>query len=235
MALRLTDILEPRVAESGLGKLMEDLELPLVEVLAELEWNGIRIDVDCLHSLSAKFADRIWDLQEAIYKAAGREFNVDSPVQLRKVLFDELKLPIFKRTQSGASTDQEVLEELADQHEVCGVVLEYRQLAKLKGTYSRALPQMINPQTGRIHASFNQTVAATGRLSSSDPNLQNIPIRSAEGQKIRQAFLPGDEGEVLLSADYSQIELRILAHFSGDATLRRAFAEDRDIHSVVGA
>lgn len=235
VALRLTDILEPRIDADGLKKLYEELELPLVDVLAELEWNGIRINVDLLHSLSKKFADRIWDLQDEIYKLAGHEFNIDSPVQLRKVLFDELKLPIVKRTQSGASTDQEVLEELADQHDVCQLVLEYRQLAKLKGTYVEALPTMINPQTKRIHASFNQTVAATGRLSSSDPNLQNIPIRSPEGQKIRQAFLPGEEGWVLLSADYSQIELRMLAHFSGDATLRRAFGDDLDIHAVVGA
>lgn len=235
VAWRVAEILEPRIEQDGLTKLLTETELPLVEVLAEMEANGIKIDVKRLKELSYEFADRIADLEESAHRAAGKEFNLDSPTQLRKILFDELKLPIVKRTKTGASTDQEVLEELADHHEICRLIIEYRQLAKLKGTYLDALPTMINPKTRRIHASFNQTVAATGRLSSSDPNLQNIPVRSAEGQKIRQAFLPGEPGQVLLSADYSQIELRMLAYFSGDESLTKAFENDLDIHAVVGA
>ncbi|MBY0588054.1 DNA polymerase I [bacterium] len=235
VAWRVAEILRPRIEKDALGKLLDDVEIPLVEVLAEMEATGIRIDVKRLKELSYDFADRIADIEEAAHRTAGKEFNLDSPTQLRRILFDELKLPVIKRTKTGPSTDQEVLEELSNQHEICQQIMEYRQLAKLKGTYLDALPTMINPQTGRIHASFNQTVAATGRLSSSDPNLQNIPVRSAEGQKIRQAFLPGAPGEVLLSADYSQIELRMLAYFSGDESLTRAFEEDQDIHTAVGA
>lgn len=235
VALRVADLLAPRIHEDGLDQLLRDVELPLVEVLAEMEWNGIRVDVDRLRALGKELSERIWDLKDAVCTAAGQDFNVDSPKQLAKVLFEDLGLPVIKRTQTGPSTDQEVLEELADRHEVCALVVEYRQLAKLKGTYLDALPELINPETGRIHASFNQTVAATGRLSSSDPNLQNIPIRTATGQKIRQTFLPRTDAELLLSADYSQIELRMLAHFSDDPGLKRAFAEDRDIHAVVAA
>jgi DNA polymerase-1 len=235
VAWRVADILAPRIEKDGLDKLMYSVELPLVEVLAQMESVGIRVDVKRLKELSYEFADRIADIEEQAHRTAGKQFNLDSPTQLRKILFDELKLPIVKRTKTGASTDQEVLEELADQHEICRQIIEYRQLAKLKGTYLDALPTMINPATGRVHASFNQTVAATGRLSSSDPNLQNIPVRSAEGQKIRQAFLPGKPGQVLVSADYSQIELRMLAFFSNDESLTRAFEEDQDIHAAVGA
>src|SRR5262249_42839900 len=170
-----------------------------------------------------------------IYALAGHEFNIASPKQLRTVLFDELKLPAQRKTgvTGEASTDQETLEKLAELgHALPKKILEHRQIAKLKGTYVDALPDLINPATGRIHASFNQTVAATGRLSSSDPNLQNIPVRSEQGRQIRQAFLPAD-GWLLLTADYSQIELRLLAHFCGDSELCKAFAEDRDIHSLV--
>jgi DNA polymerase-1 len=234
-ALRLTEILAPRLQTDGVEKLFEELELPLVEVLVDMESAGIRIDVPRLDALSDELGERLDEVKASVYKSAGHPFNVDSPAQVRKVLFEELNLPVMKRTPSGASTDQEVLEELSDRHEVCAMLLEYRQLAKLKGTYLDALPTMINKRTGRVHASFNQTVAATGRLSSSDPNLQNIPIRTAEGQKIRAAFLPGRPTQVLLSADYSQIELRMLAYYSGDQTLCRAFAEDQDIHAVVGA
>lgn len=235
VTLRLAKVLEPRIKSEGLDQLLGELELPLVEVLADMEHHGVRVDVARLRSLSAELRERVYDLQDEIHRLAGREFNIDSPKQLSKILFDELKLPVIKRTKSGASTDQEVLEELADRHEICAQIVEYRQLTKLKGTYLDALPELINPATGRIHASFNQTVAATGRLSSSDPNLQNIPIRTPIGQKVRQAFLPGSEDQVLLSADYSQIELRILASFSGDETLTQAFVDDRDIHAVVGA
>lgn len=235
VALRLTHILEPRIKNAQLDKLAQELEFPLIEVLAEMEYHGIRVDPKRLKEMSADFADRLERIEIEAHQLAGHEFNLDSPTQLRKVLFDELKLPVIKRTPSGPSTDQEVLEELADRHPLCEKMLQHRQFSKLKGTYLDALPQMISPKTGRIHASFSQVVAATGRLSSSDPNLQNIPVRSEEGRQIRQAFLPRAEGMVLLSADYSQIELRLLAHYSGDDNLCRAFAEDKDIHAAVAA
>ena len=166
---------------------------------------------------------------------AGHEFNIDSPIQLRKVLFEEQMLPPRRKTRTGASTDQDVLEELALIHPLPAKIIEHRQLSKLKGTYLDTLPLLIHPETGRIHCSFNQVVAATGRLSSSDPNLQNIPIRTPEGRKIRRAFVPGEPGWKLICADYSQIELRVLAHFSGDTALTAAFAQGIDIHTAVAA
>lgn len=235
VALRLTNILEPKVKEAGLDSLMTDLEVPLIDVLAEMEYNGIRVDTEKLAALSTDFAERLDLIRAEAYAAAGREFNLDSPTQLRAILFDELNLPVIKRTKTGPSTDEEVLDELADHHPLCALLKLHRSLAKLKGTYVDSLPTLICAKTGRIHTSFNQTVAATGRLSSSEPNLQNIPIRTDEGQKIRAAFLPGADGQVLLCADYSQIELRFLAHFSGDANLKRAFEEGIDIHSAVAA
>ena len=174
-------------------------------------------------------------LEREIFELAGREFNIDSPMQLGELLFDELKLPVVKRTKTGPSTDADVLEELALLHPLPAKIIEYRQNAKLKSTYVDALPELIHPATGRVHTSFKQDVAATGRLSSHDPNLQNIPIRTEQGRAIRSAFLPGPPGWLLLTADYSQIELRVLAHFSGDATLRQAFADDRDIHAQVAS
>jgi DNA polymerase-1 len=216
------------------------VEVPLIEVLAELEYNGIRLDIPFLRRLSVDMGQELAAIEKAIYELAGHPFNIGSLVQLRKVLFEELKLPVQGRTgiTGAASTDQETLEKLAAlEHpgsELPRKILQYRRIAKLKSTYVDALPEMVNPHTGRIHASFNQTVAATGRLSASDPNLQNIPVRREEGQQIRQAFLPA-EGWQLLTADYSQIELRLLAHFCGDAELRRAFAEDRDIHATVAS
>jgi DNA polymerase-1 len=210
-------------------------------VLAELEFNGIRLDIPLLKRLGEQMAQEMRDIEQDIYRLAGREFNIASLKQLRQVLFDELKLPVQRKTgiTSEASTDQATLERLAalknhPGHELPKKILEHRQLAKLKGTYVDALPELVNPATGRIHASFNQTVAATGRLSSSDPNLQNIPVRREQGQQIRQAFLP-ELGWTLLTADYSQIELRLLAHFCGDPGLRQAFAEDHDIHAAVAA
>ena len=182
-------------------------------------------------------AEQLAGIEQEIYRLAGREFNIASPKQLRQVLFDEMKLPTQRKTgiTGEASTDQETLERLAALgHELPRKIVEHRQIAKLKGTYVDALPALVNPATGRVHASFNQTVASTGRLSSSDPNLQNIPIRTEQGQQIRQAFLP-EEGWLLLTADYSQVELRLLAHFTGDENLRRAFAEDQDIHAVVAS
>ncbi|MHB1425199.1 MAG: DNA polymerase I, partial [Gemmataceae bacterium] len=223
-----------------LRKLYDEVEIPLIEVLAELEYNGIRLDIPLLRRLRAEMGQQLAAIEKEIYDLAGHEFNIGSLVQLRKILFEELKLPIQGRTgiTGAASTDQESLEKLAalDRPDAAlpRKILQHRRIAKLKSTYVDALPEMVNPNTGRVHTAFNQTVAATGRLSSSDPNLQNIPVRREEGQQIRQAFLPA-EGWLLLTADYSQIELRLLAHFCGDDELRRAFAEERDIHSTVAA
>jgi DNA polymerase-1 len=238
VALRLAGILEPQLKAAGLDALYRDLEVPLIEVLAELEYNGIRLDIPMLKRVGEDMARQLAGIEEEIYAAAGHPFNIASPKQLREVLFDEQRLPIKRKTgiKGDASTDQETLEELAAEGKspIPRLILQHRQIAKLKGTYVDALPEVVNPRTGRVHASFNQVVAATGRLSSSDPNLQNIPIRRELGRQIRAAFLP-EEGWTLLTADYSQIELRLLAHFCGDADLRRAFAEDRDIHAAVAA
>lgn len=236
-AWRLCGLLESQLSQQGLEKLYRDLEIPLIEVLAELEFNGVRLDVPFLERLSGEMARQLSTIEDEIYKLAGRTFNIASPKQLREILFDELKLPTQRRTgiTGEASTGQETLERLAALgHALPTKILEHRQIAKLKGTYVDALPALVNPATRRVHASFNQTVAATGRLSSSDPNLQNIPVRTEQGRQIRQAFLP-EPGWRLLTADYSQIELRMLAHFCGDLELRRAFAEDRDIHARVAS
>ncbi|MHB1036685.1 MAG: DNA polymerase I [Pirellulales bacterium] len=235
VAWRLRPILARELAFSSLEELFRSLELPLIDVLVEMESNGIKVDVGRLKELSDEFGARILALEQEIYDLAGHPFNIASPKQLQEVLFDQQKLPISKKTKTGASTDVEVLEELALQHPLPAKIIEYRQYAKLKGTYVDALPAMVHPKTGRVHASFNQVVTATGRLSSSDPNLQNIPIRSESGRAIRSAFLPGHEGWRLLAADYSQIELRVLAHFSGDETLLDAFAGGRDIHAEVAS
>src|SRR5262249_13024 len=220
----------------GLAKLYQDLEIPLIEVLTELEYNGVRLDVPLLKRMSAEMAQQLEEIEREIYELAGHPFNIASLAQLRQVLFDDLNLPVQRKTgiTGAASTDQETLEKLAPLHPLPRKIVEHRAIAKLKGTYVDALPELVNPDDGRVHASFNQTVAATGRLSSSDPNLQNIPIRSELGGQIRQAFIP-EKGWTLLTADYSQVELRLLAHFSGDEELRRAFAEGRDIHTAVAA
>ncbi len=233
--LRLYGLLKKRLDEEGLADLFANVEMPLIEVLAEIEFNGIKVDVKRLGQLGKKFGDRIESLREEIFALAGEPFNIDSPKQLAEVLFDRLDLPVIKKTKTGRSTDVEVLTELARSHELPAKVVEYRQYAKLKSTYVDALAGLAHPQTGRVHTSFQQDVAATGRLSSKDPNLQNIPIRTEAGREIRSAFLAGHDGWQLLTADYSQIELRVLAHFSGDEALRRAFAEDRDIHATVAA
>jgi DNA polymerase-1 len=232
---RLRPLLEKRLEEMQLGRLFREVEVPLIDVLAELEFNGMKVDPARLAELSRQYGERLVALEKQIYELAGREFNIGSPKQLQQVLFDEKKLPKLRKTKTGASTDADVLEELARSHPLPAKIIEYRQYAKLKGTYVDALPQLIHPATGRVHASFNQSVAATGRLSSSDPNLQNIPIRNETGREIRSAFLPGHEGWRLVAADYSQIELRVLAHFSQDATLRDAFARDEDIHARVAS
>jgi DNA polymerase-1 len=232
---RLKDRLEAELESKGLTALARDVEMPLVPVLAAMEETGIAVDTSVLTDIAANLGARLEKLQGEVYKAAGREFSINSPQQLATILFEELGLRPLKRTSKGTrpSTDADVLEELAAQHPLPRLVLGYRQLAKLKGTYVDALPQLVDPHTGRIHTSFNQTVTATGRLSSSDPNLQNIPIRTEEGRQVRRAFVPAQAGGLLLAADYSQIELRMLAHYSGDPALVRAFSEDRDIHTFV--
>ncbi len=231
VALRLAPILEKKVRGDGMGKLLDDVELPLLGVLMELERNGVGIDAAHFAALSREFGKRMSSAMKDVFRAAGEEFNVDSPKQLQRILFDKLKLNPGKRTKTGFSTDVSVLEKLASDHELPAKILEYRTLAKLKGTYIDALPALVNPETGRIHTSYNQAVAATGRLSSSDPNLQNIPVRTAEGRLIRKGFVPG-KGSVLIGADYSQIELRVLAHVSGDERLRQAFREGQDVHAA---
>ncbi len=232
---QLGEILSEQLAGSDLEPLFHQTEMPLVEVLAAMEAEGVKIDTDVLARMSNQLADRLAELTRQIHQAAGHEFNIDSTKQLAAVLFDELKLPVIKRTKTGLSTDAETLENLAWQHPVPKLVREYRELTKLKGTYVDTLPEMICERTGRIHASFHQTAAITGRLSSSDPNLQNIPIRTEIGRQIRRAFVPRDAEHVLLTADYSQIELRVLAHFCQDDALNSAFAEDRDIHRFVAS
>ncbi len=234
-AWRLDAILRPKVEEEGLWGLYADLERPLIQVLAEMEAVGVKVDVDQLRRLSQEFAERLESIKKEIHELAGREFNIGSSQQLRKILFEELGLSSTKKTPGGEpSTDAEVLEELAGKHPMPRLIVQHRQLDKLKGTYLDTLPELVHAD-GRIHASFHQVVTATGRLSSSDPNLQNIPVRTEDGRQIRQAFVTGETGWTLLTADYSQIELRVLAHFSQDPALLRAFAEDRDIHSVVAA
>ncbi len=233
--LRLMPILAAKLREEELTGLFEQLELPLIDVLVELEHNGIRVDVGRLAELSRQYGERLIALEKEIYELAGHPFNIGSTRQLQQVLFEEQKLPVIVKVKTGPSTDASVLEELARQHPLPAKIIEYRQFAKLKNTYVDALPGLINPRTGRVHASFQQAVAATGRLSSSDPNLQNIPIRTEDGRAIRSAFWPDQEGWNLLAADYSQIELRVLAHFSHDETLCSAFACDEDIHARVAS
>jgi len=232
--VRLQPILVRRLEEDNLVPLFRDVEMPLIDVLVELEYNGVKIDVRRLAELSRQFGEQIERLEQEIYAMAGREFNIASPRQLQDILFVEQKLPVIKRTaKTGPSTDADVLEELALKHPLPAMIVDYRQYAKLKGTYVDALPQMIHPRTGRVHASFNQVVTATGRLSSHDPNLQNIPVRTEAGRAIRSAFVPGEEGWALVAADYSQIELRVLAHYTADQRLCEAFQRDEDIHARV--
>jgi len=232
---RLYEVLCKRLQSGALFKLFYEIEMPLVAVLCEMEFNGISLDCQALNKLSHKMALRIETLETEIYDASGCEFNIASPKQLAVVLFETLQLPTGKKGKTGYSTNQEVLESLKWQHCVPKLVLEYRQLTKLKNTYVDKLPSMLDLKTNRIHASFNQAVAATGRLSSSDPNLQNIPIRSDLGKEIRNAFVAPDTNTILLAADYSQIELRLLAHFTQDPDLLEAFANDVDIHQFVAS
>jgi DNA polymerase-1 len=233
--LRLLPILERRLSADGLVELNKNLEVPLIEVLADLEHLGVCVDVRRLKELSAEYGGRLAHLKVEIEELASRPINIDSPKQLAELLFSELKLPVLKRTKTGPSTDAGVLEELAALHPLPAKIVEYRQYSKLLGTYIDALPALVHPLTKRVHASLNQVVASTGRLSSSNPNLQNIPIRTNEGREIRSAFTAGEPGWLLLAADYSQIELRVLAHYSGDPRLLEAFANDEDIHRLVAS
>jgi DNA polymerase-1 len=229
VALRLHSALLKRLEEHGLGSLYEEIEVPLLVVLGKMEHAGVRIDTGHLAKMSVAFGEEIEGLVRKVHELAGEEFNVRSTKQLSEVLFGRMKLPVVKKTKTGFSTDESVLEELAATYEIARVLLRHRTLAKLKSTYVDALPLLVNPGTGRVHTSFNQTVATTGRLSSSNPNLQNIPVREEEGRAIRKSFIPED-GWAFLSADYSQIELRILASITGDENLRNAFLSDRDVH-----
>ena len=230
VTLLVTRILLPKLIDDGLKELFDEIEIPLIEVLAHMEMSGVKIDRFLLEEMSKEFETQLASYAGRIYFLAGEEFNINSSQQLSRILFEKLRLPKIKRTKTGASTDIEVLTKLAQQHDLPLELLSYRSLSKLKSTYIDTLPRLINPRTGRVHTSYNQTVTATGRLSSSDPNLQNIPIRSEEGKRIRQAFIPED-GWLMVSADYSQIELRILAHLTGDTELCEAFHRNEDIHA----
>ncbi len=235
VAMILSKKLNSQLEELNLISVFKDIELKFIEVLARMEINGVKVDSKLLENMSVEFERELERIAKDIYSEVGFEFNLNSPIQLRKVLFDKLRLPRKKLTKTGeASTDVEVLVELAKFHPVPEKMLQYRGVSKLKSTYVDALPKLINPKTGRIHTSFNQTGTSTGRLSSSEPNLQNIPIKTQEGKRIREAFIPED-GFILLSADYSQIELRLLAHFSADDSLVGAFLAGSDIHSRTAA
>ncbi len=218
-------------AEPKLESVFRDIEMPLVPVLAKMEHTGVRIDRQMLADQSYELGEKLVALEQEAHLIAGTPFNLNSSKQLQEILFEKLDLPIIKKTPKGQpSTAEPVLVQLAeDGHEMPNLILEYRSLAKLKSTYTDSLPKQINPDTGRVHTSYQQAVASTGRLSSTEPNLQNIPVRTPEGRRIRQAFI-ADDGHQLLAADYSQIELRIMAHLSGDANLLKAFAEGKDIH-----
>jgi DNA polymerase I len=230
VTLRLSDLLLPKIAEGELQPLYEQVEIPLVTVLAKMEMNGVKIDTALLEDFSKELEVQLEQKMGRIYQSAGETFNINSSQQLGKILFDKLRLPVIKKTKTGYSTDVDVLTKLSLQHDLPLEILSFRNLNKLKSTYVDAIPKLIHPKTGRVHTSYNQTVTATGRLSSSDPNLQNIPIRTEEGNRIRQAFI-AEKGSVIISADYSQIELRILAHVSQDDVLLQAFKQDEDIHA----
>ena len=232
---RLRRLFEPRLKEAGLWELFQEVEIPLITVLVHMEETGVALDRPYLEAMSRDMEQQLRALEETIYEMAGERFNINSTQQLARILFEKLKLPTGRRTKTGYSTDAAVLEKLAKDYELPRKLLEYREISKLKSTYVDALPRLINPRTGRVHTSYNQTVAATGRLSSSDPNLQNIPIRTEIGRQIRRAFIPGKPGWKILDADYSQIELRIMAHLSKDENLIKAFQNGEDVHRATAA
>ncbi len=235
VTFRLARYLIPKISEQGFDRLFYELEMPVMMVLADMEFAGVKVDAAVLKGQSRDVDARIEALRSDIMRQAGEAFNPDSPRQLAAVLFTKLGLPVIKKTKTGPSTDVDVLESLAAEHPVPSLILEYRQMAKLKSTYIDALISQISPRTGRVHTSFNQTVAETGRLSSSDPNLQNIPIRTAAGREIRRAFVAPGPDQLIMTADYSQIELRVFAHFCQEPALLTAFADDQDIHKFVAA
>jgi DNA polymerase-1 len=236
ITLRLHQALYPQVhAARGLDDVYEKIEMPLLTILARVERNGVKLDCDLLRRHSDFLAREMLEIEQKAYESAGQPFNLNSTKQLGEIFFNQLKLPVLKKTPKGApSTDEEVLEKLAEDYPLPKLILEYRGLAKLKSTYTDKLPGMVNSATGRVHTNYSQATAVTGRLASNDPNLQNIPVRSVEGRKIREAFI-AEPGNVIVSADYSQIELRIMAHLSGDERLLKAFAEDADIHRATAA
>ncbi|MBM4173368.1 MAG: DNA polymerase I [Ignavibacteria bacterium] len=235
ITLELAHCLQHQLEQSGQLGFAQTVEFPLSEVLVEMEYNGVSIDLQALSSISVHIREEVTKLKEKIYEAAGTDaFNIDSPKQVGEILFDRLALPSPKKTKTGYSTDVSVLSELSEEYPIAGYILEHRQLQKLQSTYVESLPKMVNAKTGRIHTTYNQTIAGTGRLSSTEPNLQNIPIRTALGREIRKAFVP-KPGNILLSADYSQIELRVIAHVCSDQTLTHAFINGHDIHAATAA
>jgi DNA polymerase-1 len=231
--LELEEILNEKIKEGSGDKVLSEFELPLVPVLASMELRGVKVDEAELKSQSLDLSKDIRRLELEIHKAAGSEFNIGSPKQLAQVLFEKLKLPPARKTKTGFSTDSDVLDSLKDKHPIAALILEYRELTKLKSTYVDAIPALVDSE-GRVHTSLNQAATSTGRLSSTNPNLQNIPIRTERGRLVRKAFI-ADEGSCLISADYSQIELRVLAHMSGDKGLTRAFIDDLDIHAATAS
>jgi len=236
ITLRLFNVLQPMIKEKPIQeKLLYDLEYPLVHVLSRVEQNGAKIDKEKLASHSKELSEKISELSSEAFKISGEEFNLDSPKQLLEILYEKLGLPVLKKTPKGQpSTNEDTLQRLAEEYQMPKIILQYRTLAKLKSTYTDSLINIENPKTQRIHTSYQQAVTSTGRLSSTEPNLQNIPIKTAEGRRIREAFVP-EKGNVLISADYSQIELRIMAHLSEDNNLTHAFNNDIDVHSSTAA
>jgi len=235
IAFQLTDILQRELKKHELLEVLEKIELPLIPVLMTMERNGVYVDISYLNELSQRLGQEMHAIEEKIFSLVGEQFNLNSTKQLAHILFDKLGIKPIRKTKTGYSTDVKVLEVLAKEHEVPRYLLEYRQLMKLKSTYTDALPQLVHPRTGRIHSSFNQTITATGRISSTDPNFQNIPIRTEKGREIRRAFRAQEPGWVILSADYSQVELRIMAHFSEDKDMAAAFSAGVDIHAATAA
>ncbi|GAH58643.1 unnamed protein product, partial [marine sediment metagenome] len=234
MTGQLAELLGAELHQQGLWQLFSEVEMPLVPVLLQMERNGVALDTELLRDMSHQLGGQLIKLEAEIFGCAGRQFNINSPKQLGSVLFEEIQLPPVRKGKSKYSTEASVLEELRGIHPIIGLILDYRQLTKLKSTYIDALPSLINLKTGRVHTSFNQTRTATGRLSSSEPNLQNIPIRGEVGRQVRQAFI-APHGFCLLAGDYSQIDLRSLAHLSQDPGLLSAFHQDEDIHAATAA
>lgn len=235
ITLKLKNKLEPKLKSEGLDSLANQIEFPMVSVLTDMETNGVALDVQALNNLSVKISKNILEIQNDIFEEAQSNFNIDSPKQVAHILFEKLMLPPSKKTKSGYSTDVNVLQDLANTYPIADKILEYRSLKKLKTTYVNVLPKLVNPKTNRIHTTYNQTVASTGRLSSNNPNLQNIPIKTTLGKEVRKAFVPGDNNRIILSADYSQIELRIMAHISQDKHLIDSFQAGIDIHAATSA